>query len=157
MIKIENFCKPNSTKLIGKKETFDDYIDGELLSRPICGRIPNAMVRFDNMPGEPEGYFSAISCFAGGGCSHAYVSVSGNQEYIDVLKKAISEWNNGNIDYYERLDNVFRSCYSCTYFNRETGCKDGVCTKNIDTKPFRGCKDNYSRMSHDEFVGKLTR
>lgn len=157
MIKIENFCKPNGVKLLGIKGAFDDEIEGEILPCPICGRIPSPMVRVDNMPDEPKRYFAAVSCFAGGGGSHAYVSTTGSEEYIDVLNNAISKWNAGNIDYYERLDNVFRSCYSCTNFDREKGCPTGTCRLNIDTKPFRGCKTDYNRMSNEEFINRLTR
>lgn len=157
LIKIQNYCKADGIKHIGIKGIFEDKIDGEILPCPICGRTPIPMVRFDNMSDEPPRYFAAVSCFAGGGASHSYVSAKGQEDYMKVLNTAISDWNNGNIDYYERLDNVFRSCYSCTNFDRENGCAEGVCKLGVSTKPFRGCKIDYNKMSHDEFTNKLTR
>ena len=35
MIKIENYCKPGGTKLLGIRGAFDDEIDGELLPCPL--------------------------------------------------------------------------------------------------------------------------
>lgn len=94
MIKIENFCKPNATELIGIKGAFDECIEGDLKPCPLCGRIPKPMVRVDSL----DGYFSAVSCFGGKCVSHAYVSAIGHGNYMDVLNNAIAEWNNGIIE-----------------------------------------------------------
>lgn len=83
MIKIENFCKPNATKLLGIKGAFDEEIEGELKPCPLCGRIPKPMVRVDSM----DGYFSAVSCHGGKGISHAYVSSIGHGDYMESNEK----------------------------------------------------------------------
>ena len=100
MIKVENFCKEDAVHLIGIKGAFDDTVEGELRPCPLCGRIPKPMVRADSM----DGYFAAVSCFGGTGCSHAYVSAVGHGNYMDVLNAAINAWNNGIIKIDDKED-----------------------------------------------------
>lgn len=106
MIKIRNYCKPNGTELLGIKGAFDEDIEGELKPCPLCGRTPKPMVRFDS----PDGYFAAVSCFAGVGATHAYVSAKGHGKYMNILDKAIYEWNNGTIEAYD--ENGERCAYN---------------------------------------------
>ena len=152
MIKFLNYCKPDSVKLLGVKGAFDDETDGELLPCPICGRMPRPMVRKDW-----NGNFAAISCFGGGTTTHAYVSVAKDKPYLDCLNDAVALWNAGEIDYYERLPNVFRSCYTCANYKRERGAAAGICEKGLSANIMAGCEKEYVRMSHEAFHASLTR
>ena len=127
MIKIENYCKPNGVELLGIKGAFEEEIDGEIKPCPLCGRIPKPMVSVDSL----DGYFSAVSCFGGTGASHAYVSAIGHGNHMDVLNRAITEWNNGIIriedkdDYHKShlysmkekalIEDCCRTCLYCRY------------------------------------------
>ena len=156
-MKIENWCKPDGVKHLGSdKSYFEDELAGEILPCPICGRIPVPMVRHDGIWRGKKQFFAAVSCFGGGGTSHAYVSAKGSGKYTDILQKAVSDWNAGDIDYYERYDNIFRACYTCSSFHKEKGAISGECRKGHSEKPYRSCKD-YDRISHEEFMGILTR
>lgn len=162
MIKIENYCKPNTIKLLGIKGAFDEEIEGELKPCPLCGRIPKPMVRVDSL----DGYFSAVSCFGGVGCSHAYVSAIGHGNYMDVLNAAINEWNSGIIkvdekdDYHKHhlysmkedalIEDCCRTCLYCRYIKTPevTGnpvdyiCQNkGSVVSDIDIK---NCDEMYS-------------
>ena len=60
------------------------------------------MVRMDSL----DGFFAAVSCFGGKLVTHAYVSAKGHGKYMDILGKAIDEWNNGTITIYKEKDRV---------------------------------------------------
>ena len=162
MIKIENYCKPNATRLLGIKGAFDEEIEGELKPCPLCGRIPKPMVRVDSM----DGYFSAVSCHGGKGISHAYVSAIGHGDYMDVLNNAINEWNSGIIkvedkeDYHKShlysmkekalIEDCCLTCLYCRYIKTPevTGNPvDYVCQRNgsvVYDINIKNCDDMYS-------------
>ena len=95
MIKLINYCKPDAINLIGTPHAFDDTIDGEIKSCPICGRIPSVMVRVDY-----DSFFACVSCFGGKGMSHAYIKVKRKGEYMGLVKEVVQKWNNGDIAIY---------------------------------------------------------
>lgn len=112
-LKFVNYCKPNGVKLLGVPGAFDDETDGELLPCPLCGRIPEAMVRTDSI----YGYFAAVSCFGERNASHAYVSAKGHADYEKILHAAINEWNNGVITIYDKKEKRLYNRQS-SYFSK---------------------------------------
>jgi hypothetical protein len=156
MYRIENWCKIGATP--GKKESAECFIEGELLPCPICGRIPVPMVRKDCL----DGYVAVISCFGGGGTSHAYVKTGSGKSWKVALDTAVNDWSSGNIDYFERLPNVFRSCYSCVHSERQPGtsacpCEIGMTRKNDKpVRPQSACQ-KYERMDVEAWRKSLTR
>ncbi len=97
MIRIENYCKPDGVKLIGIPHAFEEDIEGELKPCPLCKRMPKPMVRIDSL----DGYFAAVSCFGGRGATHAYVSSKGHSGHMKILNRAITAWNNRDIEVYD--------------------------------------------------------
>lgn len=163
MIKFYNYCKPiTDPKLTSIQEFYLDRIEGEILPCPICGRIPIPTIRRENPIEEKPGrYLATVSCFGGAGIAHSSSSYRRIvSDYRKVLMIAIQEWNNGEIDYFENLEDSFRSCYTCKNYDREPGKKDGTCNIEIKKEEMEHkgyCIDYYRRMSSKEFASSLTR
>ena len=145
-MKVVDYCR-------GKEE--EKYLvehPGSVYPCPICGRTPVPMIHVDF-----GSFFATVSCFGGSLGSHAYVKVQA-EEPDKALQKATERWNDGSIDYFERLPNVFRSCYTCSNYTRDKGKTVGKCRNGIKVSNARnGCKENYDRIAKEDFRKILTR